>query len=559
MKISIGLKLTVGFGIALAAMAAIVFFNNKTLTYLARQQDDGVTHTKAESKCQEYRRVGYKLYTVVADAQLNGYNEEAAQRFKDFVKEGESVRAYLANHCATKEEKEWIKEAGDEEDRMITLFLKEMVPILPFRQNPEIASRINSLDDQIDKALKASQVPLRKLSEKLLAEATEADKEFDETTQASIRQSLILASIGLLLSLLVGVLIARAITVPMKAGVAFAHAIAGGDLTRPIEEKYRKQRDEVGELATALDGMHQKLVEIVSGVANASSNVSSGSEQLSGSSEELSQGASEQSASVEEVSASVEQMTSTIRQNADNAAQTEKIAIKSAQDAKNGGEAVSRTVAAMKSIADKVSIIQEIARQTNLLSLNASIEAARAGEHGKGFAVVASEVQKLAERSQQAAGEIGELSKSSVDVAEQAGTMLGKLVPDIQKTADLVSEINAASAEQNNGAQQINNAMQQLSSVVQQNASAAEQMAATSEELASQAVSLKETIGFFRVREEGARSLGATSRRPRLEHRSAPKKPLAPGNTGLTPVKSPGVKINLGAESDREDGDFRQF
>jgi methyl-accepting chemotaxis protein len=202
---------------------------------------------------------------------------------------------------------------------------------------------------------------------------------------------------------------------------------------------------------------------------------------------------------VEEISASIEEMTASINQNADNANQTEKIAMKSSTDAKEGGDAVQKTVSAMKQIAEKISIIQEIARQTNLLSLNASIEAARAGEHGKGFAVVASAVQKLAERSQDAAEEISKLSKSSVDVAQKAGEMLTKLVPDIQKTADLVSEINAASSEQNKGIQQVNTAVQQFNQVVQANAAASEELASTSEELSSQAEELKNRLTFFQV------------------------------------------------------------
>lgn len=243
----------------------------------------------------------------------------------------------------------------------------------------------------------------------------------------------------------------------------------------------------------------RSVMKVVTQIETSSDNVSSGTEQISSSSEELSQGANEQAASVEEISSAIEQMTATIRQNADNAGQTERIASKSANDAKESGEAMRHTVNAMKNIADKISIIQEIARQTNLLSLNASIEAARAGEHGRGFAVVASEVQKLAERSQVAAGEISVLSGSSVEIAEKAGEMLGKLVPDIQKTAELVAEINAASSEQANGAQQINIAVQQLNSVVQQNASGAEELAATAEQLSAQTVYMQEAVNFLKT------------------------------------------------------------
>ena len=192
-------------------------------------------------------------------------------------------------------------------------------------------------------------------------------------------------------------------------------------------------------------------------------------------------------------------MAANIKQNADNALQTEKIALKSAEDAKEGGQAVSQTVGAMKEIAGKINIIEEIARQTDLLALNAAIEAARAGEHGKGFAVVASEVRKLAERSQSAAGEISRLSGSSVEVAERAGEMLNQIVPDIQKTAELVQEISAASNEQNTGAEQVNKAIQQLDQVIQQNASVSEEMAAGSEELASQADQLQSLVAFFKV------------------------------------------------------------
>ncbi|MDM8549203.1 methyl-accepting chemotaxis protein [Desulfobacterales bacterium HSG2] len=276
--------------------------------------------------------------------------------------------------------------------------------------------------------------------------------------------------------------------------VRIAEEIVGGNLFMDIRK--RSDRDN---LMRALNSMLGRLNEVITHVRSASDNVVSGSRQMSASAEEISQGASQQAASAEEVSASMEEMSSTISQNADNAAETERIALKSAEDAREGGKAVDRTVTAMKEIAGRISVIEDIARQTNLLALNAAIEAARAGDYGKGFAVVASEVRKLAEKSQIAAAEIGQLSITSVEIAERAGEMLARIVPDIRKTAELVQEISAASNEQNNGAGQINKAIQQLDQVIQQNVSASEEMASTSEDLADQAEQLRNAIAFFRL------------------------------------------------------------
>ena len=243
-----------------------------------------------------------------------------------------------------------------------------------------------------------------------------------------------------------------------------AQQIASGNLLVEIS-----QRSEHDELMKALAAMLKKLSSVVVEVKSAVDTVATGSAQGNAAAEQLSQGATEQSASVQEVSSSMEEMSANIKQNAENASETEKIALKAASDAREGGSAVAQTVEAMKQIANKTSIIGEIARQTDLLALNAAIEAARAGEHGKGFAVVAAEVRKLAERSQKAAGEISELSGTSVQVAERAGQLLAKIQPDVQRTADLVQEISAACREQDTGASQINKALQQLDSVIQQN------------------------------------------------------------------------------------------
>ena len=283
-----------------------------------------------------------------------------------------------------------------------------------------------------------------------------------------------------------------------------ANNIAGGDLTVKISPRSNEDT-----LLKALSSMVKNLTDVINNVRLASDNVTSGSQAMSSSSEEMSQGASEQAASAEEASSSIEQMTANIRQNADNAMETEKIAIKTAEDAGAGGEAVQKTVLAMKEIAEKIMIIEEISRQTNLLALNAAIEAARAGEHGKGFAVVAAEVRKLAERSQVAAAEISDLSVSSVDVAENAGNLLNVIVPNIEKTAELVQEIAAASKEQDAGAEQISRAIQQLDQVIQQNASASEEMASTAEELSSQSEQLQSMIAYFKMDAQASRLINS--------------------------------------------------
>jgi len=272
--------------------------------------------------------------------------------------------------------------------------------------------------------------------------------------------------------------------------------ISTGDLSTKITDDYKGI---FGELKEYVNNTIQKLETTISEVKTKADTLVEAAEEVTSTAQTLSQGASEQAASVEETSASLEEMTASIEQNAENAKQTESISTKSAKEAAEGGKAVINTVDAMKQIADKISIIEDIAYQTNLLALNAAIEAARAGEHGKGFAVVASEVRKLAERSQKSANEISSLASGSVQIAETAGRLINEIVPAINKTADLVQEISAASSEQSSGVNEVNKAMTQLDQVSQQSASASEELAAIAEELKSQAGQLLESIAFFKL------------------------------------------------------------
>ncbi|WJH41741.1 methyl-accepting chemotaxis protein [Aliirhizobium terrae] len=348
-------------------------------------------------------------------------------------------------------------------------------------------------------------------------------------------------------------------TANLRNTASIADQISNGNLT--VTPKPLSDRDTLG---IALESMVERLRGVVADALSASDNVSSGSQELSAGSEQLSEGATEQAAAAEEASASMEEMAANIKQNADNAAQTEKIARQSSKDAEASGQAVAQAVAAMRTIAEKISIVQEIARQTDLLALNAAVEAARAGEHGKGFAVVASEVRKLAERSQAAAAEISALSGTTVQTATQAGEMLNKLVPDIQKTAELVSEISAACREQDIGAAQINEAIQQLDKVIQQNAGASEEMSSTSEELAAQAEELQASIAFFRVERK---AVVASHNAPAARPAQAAARPQAPARArpsqdqsiAQQQARAKGFALDMSMGGpDRDDDDFRE-
>ncbi|MDA8180389.1 MAG: MCP four helix bundle domain-containing protein [Deltaproteobacteria bacterium] len=560
--LKIGTKLLSGF-IFVALIASVIGFIG--VTNLKKIDAEGTKlYTRIAVPLGELQdistsfqrlRVNVRDLIAAAPAEKHKFADRIKELRAEIDKTAASFEKTIVSDDARKTFKEFVDSRaayGPMVDRMVQLSLSG--------KNSEATALMHGYGAA---ASRAEQNAIGKLVDNKNALAKKISESNTAAADSAVKFTMFLALAGVLVAVGLGIFISRMISVPLKEGVNVATAIAAGDLTTRIEAT---GKDETGQLLTAMRNMVEKLKEVVSDVKTASDNVASGSQELSSTSEEMSQGATEQAAAAEEASSSMEQMASNIKQNADNAQQTEKIAVKSAVDAKDGGKAVAETVQAMKEIASKISIIEEIARQTNLLALNAAIEAARAGEHGKGFAVVASEVRKLAERSQVAAGEISSLSASSVQVAEQAGEMLTKIVPDIQKTAELVQEITASSKEQETGAEQINKAIQQLDQVIQQNASASEEMASTAEELSSQAEQLQHSIAFFKTGEEGKAAVRKAVVASKPAHKVAAAhagkgsaKPAAAGKGNGDGRLPAGVHLSLSEGPDKLDDEFVKY
>ncbi|MEQ9438042.1 MAG: methyl-accepting chemotaxis protein [Cyclobacteriaceae bacterium] len=459
-----------------------------SINYLLQSDRDGYQARIAFSEALTYSDYGSRDDEKLEE-QFGLVKENMDQlnaRFMDFKKIFISTGGNATEHFAQFEE-------NYDEVMIFSAQLQELLTANKLRE-------ANALYfGQFTEKFETMRTAVDKLSEISLNEAeteyAQSMKKADEITLLAF----VFFGVILMIMVLAGIALTRSIVNQLGCEPAeaadIATNLANGNLNISFDNRNKG-------LYQDLKNMVEKLRAIISDVNNSAQNIASASSQMSSVSQQLSQGANEQAASAEEVTSSQEEMTTNIQRNTENARETERIAINVATDVKEGSNVVNQTVVSMKTIAEKVSIIGEIARQTNILALNAAVEAARAGEHGKGFAVVAAEVRKLAERSQTAAAEIDDLSKSSVSIAETSGKLLTDIVPDIEKTSQLVQEITAGSLEQNDSSRQINTAIQQLNQIVQQNAASAEEMASGSEELAAQADMLRELMGFFMVNKE---------------------------------------------------------
>ncbi len=452
----------------------------------AKRATDAVLITKAAEG-------GNKLYSVFADAIINRDLQNNKQEWYRVEKEILEDFDNIENIVDTPEEKRLIKESKAIMNKFLGSYDELLILI---EQDTGDMTAISELDATVDEYKQEVHILLLQIQASLEAEMIDADAIYDEKSKNIIRVSIILSVLAVIIAITFIVVLVQLIAAPLLKAIEFAKQVVNGDLTASLQTD---QKDEVGVLTNNLNKMSSKLKEIMSSVIAGSDNIASASQQMSATSEQLSQGANEQAASVEEVSSTMEEMSANIEQNNSNAGQSQKISIAAQEGINDVNEKSQKAVEANRQISEKIDIINDIAFQTNILALNAVVEAARAGEYGKGFAVVAAEVRKLAENSKIAAEEIVNLSKNGLALTQESGGKLMEIIPEVEKSTNLVQEIAAASNEQANGANQVNGAMQQLNSMSQQNATASEELASNAEEMNSQAEQLRTLMKFFKI------------------------------------------------------------
>jgi len=538
-NLKIGVRLAIGFGLLVCLLIAIT-----ALSYLRINQiDDSIEEVSKRNMpkvAQAHEAIDQVNVTARAlrNALLVRSADEAQKEFERVVvarRETAELYAKLDKEITSAEGRKLFDAVMS--TRKITVADQDQM-MAAFK-----AGRKDEAVDLLINQIRKSQADYIKTLENLIAHETrlmeQTNERSNQLAEETTRLLIIFAVAAVLIAVFSAWAVTRSVTRPVNEAVDAAKRLAKGDLTVSVRTE---RRDEMGHMMNALQDMISKLSHIIGEVNEAGASLNGAAQQVSSTAQSLSQSSSEQAAAVEETTASIEQMTASVNQNSDNARVTNDMAVKAASEAQEGGTAVKETVEAMRKIADRIGIIDDIAYQTNLLALNAAIEAARAGEHGKGFAVVAAEVRKLAERSQVAAQEISQVAGSSVRMAEKAGGLLDEMVPNIQRTSDLVQEISAASLEQSSATDQINNAMSQLNKATQQNASASEQLAATSEEMSAQADQLQALMGFFQL-EDGASAKSARGQGGSV--RPAPgKQAAAPRSLSAAPVFKPAAQVS---------------
>ena len=497
--------------------------------------------------------LGTQMYKVITDAIIKRNEEATKPAWADAKKFAKQTFIKLDSIVETDEERALLKTARVKNEELIAMADRDFYPLLFNDQDEsEKTFKVVKMGDQMDNMVQEFHTPMLKISDTLLGRARQQDLEFNKSQSNMILMTIILVLISVILSGFSISFLTRSIATSLKDTTQVMIEISDGDLSRNINEKYLDRKDEVGVLAVATDKMIRKLREVIEGVILGAQSLADVSQQISTSAQALSEGATEQASGVEEISSSMEEMVSNIQQNADNSKQTEQISQLVVSHIRKVGEDSNESLASVRKISDKISIVNDIAFQTNILALNAAVEAARAGEHGRGFAVVAAEVRKLAERSKVAADEIVVLSRKSLEVTDEAVRELNNLVPEIEKTAKLVQEITAASMEQNSGADQVNNAIQQLNTTVQQTAAGSEEQASSAEELSDLADQLSQTISYFKLDSNEDVRIKATNKVKTDKSTGLKKK------TNPIANKTRGVKLNLSA-SNNSDRDFEQY